>query len=256
MLKFIWNKVFEETLPLLYHGNTYTITATPFGHHYRIDLLENNIIVATENTENDTFKLKVNPSYSIEQQILNWGDKILEKHLKECDKCKKQKIVLELSENEYKFKEFQDYYKLCLSCREEIYQQIADKNKSEEQKELDEYKKLLKKNPPIIVGNFETEQQAYYFLKEQPYETVTHLENNYCIVKSILKMKDNTYYPALSLVEVTDQGTYELIKSFFFAYNHEDPIPQEFVMEFLQKESSNIFPYYYKSIENMQSSYI
>src|SRR6056297_3069492 len=132
----------------------YHISKIRFGKSFRIDLYEEDNIVASENTFNNTFIDAVNEEQDEEEQIIEWATRLTKRFIQECDKCSEIKFCKDLTDGTKQRSEFKGYGTLCTSCRKEIWEIINEKSRAEREEEHKQKMNELSKDPPQIIGNF------------------------------------------------------------------------------------------------------
>lgn len=128
------NFIFEgnKTNNIIVDGVNYRIDRHYFQPDYRVDLIENDGIIVGENTGNHSFSSIVDRTKSLDEQINEWANKMIELS-SVCDICEEKHILIPLSD--YDIEEFPQLKdkQICPSCRTKLY--IDSMNQL--QKELD-----------------------------------------------------------------------------------------------------------------------
>lgn len=252
-IKFTWDKT-EENTEVYYHpnGKKYQVRSFKIRGNYRIDLLEDDFAVASENTSNESFREIVDISKQIEAQILEWAEHILLKKTGKCDVCSEIKIIQNLSEYDKEKQEFKGIETICKKCRSAIYDKIWKEFRKEREQEDKLIKIELDKKPPRIIGGFKRKIDAYRAIERISNPDRVELEDGMVHVKGILKANDKSYYPAFFTIAIPGGEHWE---TEFIPSNKEELIPQHLVFPYIGKTEEEIFPYEYETLAHIEDDF-
>ena len=116
--EFIFNN--DTTNEVLAHNRLFHLEKMSFGDDYRVDIIDNKGFTHTENTSNQDFRKLVNTSNSLNEQMNEWANYILN-HYDICDVCGNLEMILGL--HDYDYEEFPQLRnkKVCDKCRTKFY---------------------------------------------------------------------------------------------------------------------------------------
>lgn len=249
-----WQSADDSKTNVILHSNgkKYYISKMKFGQSYRVDINEDHVSVAGENTFNETFKKEVGQEQSVDEQIIEWASKQLEIGIKICDKCSELKFCKDLTEGAKNRDEFKKYTVLCSKCRKDIWDIISEKSNEERRKESQEIIKQLSKNPPNIIGNFKKRIEAYRVLMESPNPDREDMEDGFVFCKGIIQTNDGYYYPVFLVVESPGGEHWDTC---FISQNHSEVISQSHIFPFIDKAKDDVFPYQYESLCHIEDDF-
>lgn len=252
-IKFIWDRTQENTE--VYHhpnGKKYQIIFFKIRGNYRVDLLEDDFVVASENTSKESFREIINTSKEIREQIIEWAEYILLKKIGKCNICSEIKISQNLSEYDKEKKEFKGIKAICKKCRSEIYDRILEEFRKEREQEDKLIKIEFDKKPPIIIGGFKRKIDAFKAIERISNPDRVELEDGMVHVKGILKANDKSYYPAFFTIAIPGGEHWE---TEFIPSNKEELIPQDLVFPYIGKTEKEIFPYEYETLSHIEDDF-
>ena len=120
------------------YGNKYKIFLTKFKTGIRVDIQENNNpLLVSENTNNNSFKGLVDPDCSLEEQVSQWAEKMISYNAV-CDFCERKTIILPLKDYDLKNFPYLKNKKICPSCRAQKYNELIEKEQEKMQEEVDQ----------------------------------------------------------------------------------------------------------------------
>lgn len=140
------NFIFDgnKTNECLAHGRIFHLERQEFWGNYRVDLEDNTGFSYSTNTGNGNFRAVVDTTKSIEEQMNQWANYILNQYAI-CDICGNLELVLPLAS--YDLEEFPQLEgkKVCQNCRHKFYDELIQESAKEAEQAAEQLKIAMKK---------------------------------------------------------------------------------------------------------------
>ena len=252
-IKLFWDKTGKKSEIIeLKNKRKYHVEIFKIRGNYRVDLFEDRLAVAIENTSNESFIKAVDTSSSLEEQALEWASHILTKNMAVCDICKDKRITQKMTRFYKGLDEYKNFKKLCKKCMSDIANKKMEEYRKEREEEHKTKKIELDKVPPIIIGGFKKKLTAFKAIQKIKMPDRIDFEDGFVYVKGVLKANDNTYYPAF--FTITTPGG-EHWDTHFLTSNLDEEISQDFIMYYIGKTDVEIFPYEYETLAHIEEDF-